>query len=345
MFSKFLNVRTFSALLLLTIVGCAPAKLEVVVFPPPPDEARYEWLETINSENDFRETGAKAIFIEIVSGASEFYFFGPIDVAANIDGRLLVSDLYQQSIKVLDMENKKISDFTSYKFRNNIGIVVDQQGQVYVADAKAVEVLVFSQAGLLLRKIGDKEIFTKPTFLALNEELDRLYVSDAKAHNVKVFSMAGDYLFSFGEKGQKPGELYVPQGLAIDRTGRVFVADSLNARIQVFSADGEYLEGFGERGINPQQFESPKSLSFDSDGHLYVVDSRRTSFRVFETDGTLLLVVGSNEETNHKLGFAIPSAIVVDSFDRVFISDIFGGGRVTVWQYLSAKYRQRAQPE
>ena len=344
MCSMFHNGRRFSVLLLLTLIGCAPAQMEKVIFPPPPDEARYEWLETISDSGDFRETGMKAVLKEVTGSTGDNYFYGPVDVVGNVDGRALVSDLYTQSIKALDLENKTISDFSTYKFRNNIGIVVDQKGQVYVSDALARTVLVFSQNGSLLRRIGDKEIFAKPTYLALNEELGRLYVSDVKEHNIKVFSMTGEYLFSFGEKGQAPDELYAPQGLAFDRTGRLFVADSLNARIQVFSADGEYLDGFGERGLNPQQFEAPKSLSFDSEGHLYVVDARRNSFRVFDPDGTLLLVLGSKESSAHKLGFALPSAVHVDRFDRVFITDL-QGGRVTVWQYLSAEYRQRAQQQ
>jgi sugar lactone lactonase YvrE len=104
------------------------------------------------------------------------------------------------------------------------------------------------------------------------------------------------------------------------------------------------ISHFGERGINLQQFESPSSLSFDSEGHLYVVDARRSSFRIFDPDGTLLLVVGGGKETSHKLGFGMPVAVFVDRFDRVIITDL-QGGRVTVWQYLSAKDCQRAQPK
>jgi sugar lactone lactonase YvrE len=178
--------------------------------------------------------------------------------------------------------------------------------------------------------------------LEINDELGRLYVSDAGSHQITVFSLTGEFLFSFGEHGSAPGKLNMPQGLAFDSDGKLFVADTLNARIQVFDADGEYLRHFGERGTYDQQMENPKSLSFDSEGHLYLTDSRRFNFRIFEPNGTLLLMVGSNEISAHDLGFQLPVGIHVDRSDRVYITDLLSG-RVTVWQYLSAAYKERSK--
>lgn len=272
------------------------------------------------------------------------HFAGPVSVAVNTDGRILVSDLRDQKIKVLDLEQKKIYEFSKHPFRNNLGITTDQQGNVYVADGKAIEVLVFNKDGLLLSKIGNKELFEKPAFLAVNEDLGRLYVSDSKGHQIVVFNLDGEFLFAFGERGESPGQLYAPQGLAFDSSGSLFVADLLNARVQVFSADGEYLRHFGERGNFSQQLENPKDLAFDSEGNLYLTDSRRPNFRIFTPDGVLLLELGSNQPTDHKLGFQLPFGIHVDRFDRVFITDLLLG-RVTIWQYLSTAYQQRSQSQ
>jgi sugar lactone lactonase YvrE len=178
--------------------------------------------------------------------------------------------------------------------------------------------------------------------LAINDELGRLYVSDSASHQIKVFSLTGEFLFAFGERGGKPGQFNIPQGLAFDPHGKLFVADMLNARIQVFDADGEYLRHFGERGTFAQQMENPKSLSFDSEGHLYLIDSRRPNFRIFDPDGTLLLVLGGSERSLHLLEFTLPVGIYVDRSDRVIIADLLAG-RVTVWQYLSAAYKERSK--
>jgi sugar lactone lactonase YvrE len=329
------------SLLVLCMFGCAVEPLPRIVWPTPPEQERFEWVGTFKSEASFKKDSS--LIGEMAQRLGE-KFKGPVGVAVNIDDRILVSDIYNQSILHLDLENKTITEFTKYQFRNNLGIATDQQGHVYVADGKTSEIVVFDKDGLLLFTIGGKEIFKKPSFLAVNDELGRLYVSDAKAHQIMVFSLDGELLFSFGEPGDGPGQFFAPQGLAFDSHGKLFVADMLNARIQVFSADGEYLRHFGERGNFPQQMENPKDLAFDSEDHLYLTDSRRPVFRVLDPDGTLLLVVGGGKRDDHQLGFQLPVGIYVDRFDRVFITDLMNG-RVTVWQALSKAYQQRSQSQ
>ena len=84
-------------------------------------------------------------------------------------------------------------------------------------------------------------------------------------------------------------------------------------------------------------------MAFDSEGHLYITDSRKPKFKVVDPiDNTFLLSIGSEVANDHKLGFTLPSGLFIDSSDRVYVGD-FLLGRVTVWQYLSEAYRQRAQ--
>jgi DNA-binding beta-propeller fold protein YncE len=331
-----------SLLVLLTVcmVGCAP-KSEKIRYPFPPETARYEWIGTFKTVEDFKKGFAETV--KTMANDDLTGFLGPMGVAAYIDGRILVNDLYSQRIKTLDLELGTITVFSDYPFHTNVGVATDREGQVYVADGGKRQVLVFSPSGEMLRSIGDKDVFVKPVWLALNDELGRLYVTDPVAHNIKVFSLAGELLFTIGERGDEPGQFNAPQGLALDSKGRLFVADKFNARVQVFSADGEHLWHFGERGMFPHQFEQPRDLAFDSEGHLYVTDSLRSNFRVFTPEGELLLVVG-DEQSLHQLGFASPSGIDVDSSDRVIIADLIAG-RVTVWQYLSPAYLEQEQSQ
>ncbi len=324
------------------LFGCAanPPVKQTIVFPPPPDKARLEWIGTFHSERDF-EKSSKQKLVEAVAGEGEVDAFdGPFGVAVNVNGQILVSDLYHQVVKVMNMGNAEITPFGALRFRNNLGITTDSQGRVYVADGKAQKIMVLSAEGEPLHAIGNGETLEKPAYLAVNNALGRLYVSDPKAYAVKVFSLEGEFLFEFGDKGGEDGQFNAPQGLAIDKDDQVYVADMLNARIQVFSAEGEFIRKFGSRGYLKRQFETPKDLAFDSEGHLYVVDSRRPNFRIFNPDGTLLLVVGGEKRTDHRLGFALPVSVHVDEQDRVFIVDLMNR-RVAVWQYLSAAYLAR----
>jgi hypothetical protein len=47
-----------------------------------------------------------------------------------------------------------------------------------------------------------------------------------------------------GTKGNGPGQLQLPHGVAIDSKGRLLVADSDNKRIAVFDKDGKFIENW-----------------------------------------------------------------------------------------------------
>lgn len=333
--------KSVMVLMVLSVIGCAKVGGERVVYPAPPDQARLEWIGTYRSQNDF--SGSVMASLTGVGFDEKTGFTGVMGMTGSGDGRVLVCDLSGQTVKVLDLDNKTITPFSSYAFGTPIDIVVDRQGQVYISDTSSKKVLVFSPDGLLLRTIGGKDVFTRPSFLAVNDELGRLYVSEPRDNEIKVFDLMGEFLFKFGQRGKGPGEFHVPQGLTFDSEGQLFVADNLNARIQVFTADGEFLRQFGQRGTFHHQFEAPKDLAFDSEGNLYVTDSRKPEFRIFDPEsGTLLLWIGAERTTRHKLGFTLPTGLYVDSLDRVYIGDLMLG-RVTVWQYLSAAHLERAQ--
>ena len=341
MYVKGFLQKSVMLLMLLSVIGCAKVASEKVVFPVPPDQARLEWIGTYRSQNDF--SGGVMTTLTGVGFDEKTGFTGVMGMTGSGDGRVLICDLSGQTVKVLDLDNKKITPFSSYAFGTPVAIATDRQGQVYITDTSNKKVLVFSPDGLLLRTIGGRDVIGKPSFLAVNDELGRLYVSDPKDDDIKVFGLTGEFLFKFGQRGKEPGEFHVPQGLAFDSEGQLFVADSLNARIQVFTADGDFLRQFGQRGTFHHQFEAPKDLAFDSEGNLYVTDSRKPEFRVFDPEsGTLLLWIGAGVTTQHKLGFTLPTGIYVDSLDRVYIGDLMLG-RVTVWQYLSAAHLARAQ--
>ena len=331
----------FCFLALLTVFGCAtqPAPKQRVLYPAPPATPRVEWIATISSKNDFEKSASQKALEAITGEPTTDSLQGPIGIAATSKGIVLVSDLYAQAIRGIDFAQRDIFALTKEKFfRNNLGITVDRQDRIYVADGKHRKVMVFTAEGQPLSAIGGEDVFDKPAYLAINDDAQRLYVSDPLQHKVKVFALDGRFLFDFGGLGSDPGRFNALQGLTIDRDGQVYVADMLNARIQVFSADGAYLRNFGARGTLKSQFEAPKGVAFDSEGHLYVIDSRRPNFRIFNPDGQLLLEVGggSRAETS-KLALGLSTAIFIDANDRIYISDLMNM-RVAVWQYLSPRY-------
>lgn len=87
----------------------------------------------------------------------------------------------------------------------------------------------------------DEATLARPVALALDG--GRLYVADAVDCAVKIFSTEGRFLGVLGRKGQGPGELSFPSGVAIV-DGLVVVADKFNFRIQIIDRDGAARGGF-----------------------------------------------------------------------------------------------------
>ncbi len=324
-------------LLVLLSAGCAKPQPQVrVLWPPPPDQPKLEWIVSFHSEDNFPKTDAEKA-AEAVLGKPDLHFFRkPIGVTSAGDGIVYVVDMDVQNIRVVDFNQRKVELF----FRQSpigmpVGIALDSRGRLYISDAYSRQVWVVGTDRRPIRTFG-RDLFEKPTYLAINERLGRIYVSDVKAHKVRVFDLEGKHLFDFGGPGGDEGHLYGPQGIAIDKDDKVYVAEQFNARVQVFDADGKPLYMFGERGDQMFQFEGPRGLAFDSEGHLYVAEARKAALLIFTPDGKPLTAIGG-QRTTHQLGFTLPNDVFVDRNDRIYITDGLNR-RLTIWQYLTPAY-------
>jgi DNA-binding beta-propeller fold protein YncE len=325
------------AVMLLT-GGCAePQKLRVV-FPPPPDEPRMEFIAVMYSQDDFPKGGAGRAARNILGSTAQDRFKTPAGIASDGKGRVYIADIHDRNVKVFDFNDRSVNYLMKQTiFHNPAGLAVDADGRLYVGDVGSGKIFVFDPHGNPLYNFSDNALFEKPSYLAINNALGRLYVSDGKRNKIIVFDLQGNHLFTFGEGGDGEGELYGPQGLAIDKEGRVFVPETLNARISVFDADGKFLYKFGNRGDQVWQFESPKACAFDSEGNLHVLDQRKAAIFTYQPDGKLLLFTGAGKATSHVLGFGSPMAISIDAGDRIYIADALEH-RFSIWQYLSKGY-------
>lgn len=327
------------------LTGCAkPEKPLKVYWPPPPNTPRLEWITTFSSEDNFPKTeGQRAT--EAVLGKPELHFLQkPLGVVSNSKGVVYVVDADVNNVRVIDF-NKKTIELLSKQpvFRLPIGIALDAEENIYVVDGGSRTILVFNAAGQPIKNIGSEQDFGKPAYVAINQRLGRMYVTDVLQHKVVVFGLDGEKLFEFGKPGNGEGDLYGPQGVAIDSLDRVFVAEQFNTRVQGFDADGKHLVMFGERGDKDWQFEGPRGIAFDSDDNLYVAEGRKAALMIFTADGTPLTQLGGTRST-HQLGFTLPAGMAVDQNDRVYITDSMNR-RMTIWQYMSDEYRKQFPPD
>src|SRR3984957_3547121 len=89
-----------------------------------------------------------------------------------------------------------------------------------------------------------------------------------------------DYLRSWGGKGDEPGQLKDPTGIATDSFGDVYIADPGNQFVEKFDSKGKALLSFQEGAL-----KHPQSIALDSGGGIYVTDPVRNSLFVFFPEG------------------------------------------------------------
>jgi hypothetical protein len=89
-----------------------------------------------------------------------------------------------------------------------------------------------------------------------------------------------EFIGQWGTKGDGPGQLSQPSGIATDALGDVFLADIGNAFVTKFAYEGKPLLSFQEDGMN-----HPQAIALDHGGAIYVADPVRDSVFIFLPNG------------------------------------------------------------
>ena len=118
-----------------------------------------------------------------------------------------------------------------------------------------------------------------------------------------------------GKKGDAPGELNYPQGVAIhEETHHIFVANCLNDRVEIFSETGEF---FHQLGVG--QLSVPCGIATHRDS-IYVSSCDESSVSKFSlTEMCLVRKIGG--EGSDFGQFYGPNQLTTDTIGRVFIAD------------------------
>lgn len=312
-------------------------KKESIVWPPPPDEPRIEYLMSISTPDDI---GIKKGFFrklwEFVFGESQDMIAFPYGVTVSASGRLYVTDVGRRVIHSFDPKGNKYRLIDGEKFGGfawPVGVAVDKEENVYVTDSELNRVLVFSKGGKYLRDIEHKGKIMRPTGIAVDREAGIIYIVDTIGHRIHVYTTEGKYKSSFGENGENDGYFNFPTSIAIGRDGNLYVMDSMNFRVQIFDKAGRFLYKFGELGDTTGTFARPRSIALDVDGHVYVVDALFEAVQIFDKKGRLLLVFGSSG--NGPGEFTLPAGICINETDnKIYIADFYNS-RVQVFRYIS----------
>ena len=167
-----------------------------------------------------------------------------------------------------------------HQLKSPLGLSVDRNGNIIVADTGNKVINTFSPSGQFLHTLGEGEGegFTFPFHCIQYDKY--LIVSDDGDHCIKVFDINGNFLYKFGNKGNRNGEFNTPRFLSVNKAGHLMVCD--NHRVQVFELSGKFITKFGKKGNGPGEFEDPTSTAVLSDGRIVVADWLNHRIQKFE---------------------------------------------------------------
>ena len=124
-------------------------------------------------------------------------------------------------------------------------------------------------------------------------------------------------IVAVGKQGHAPGELLIPQGVAIDEnTNLIYVAEGLDScRVSIFSETGEFINAFTH-----QDMRAPHGIAIHRD-NLYVTDTKVHAVFQFkiEVDMRLVAKLGSKGSGIGKFNF--PLGLTVSTNGDVFVAD------------------------
>ena len=219
------------------------------------------------------------------------------------------------------------------EFHKPAGLVVDDHGQLYVADAGNNRVQVIDSNGHFVTEFGSRGWregqFDFPTDVALSFERNYLlYVADTGNNRVQFCNLVNRIFYLLTTTEPVSFQLDAPEGVGIGRNGEVSVVDTRNHRWIQFSSDRVPVGTLGSFGSGREQFWHPTDLTVDSHGTVYVADTGNHRIQCYDFSGNSVRTWGTEGEA---LGqFREPKRIALDTWNNVYVTDS-GNRRIQIF--------------
>ena len=236
------------------------------------ERAREENIQifTLNSLNDSLEEVLATLDSNICELREKTLLPLNVEVAWQDEG---MNDLIENVCSIQGIERKFKADYeqrkepfwsgcnrgsgagelrTSDVFRYGLGLDVDKNQSIYIADLWNNRILVFSKRGVYEREFGTN-ILKKPYSVHVCKE--SIYVSEWGNDCVTEFDLLGNKVRRVGTHGNSHGKFNRPAGITTDVSGVVYVCDRNNNRVQKFDKQLVWLET-----IRQQLIEDPSDV-------------------------------------------------------------------------------------
>ncbi|QWV92477.1 hypothetical protein KP004_14875 [Geomonas oryzisoli] len=272
--------------------GCAASKpkLPPAFFPPPPDEPHIQYLMGINNSSDLGSSsggvgrlllGGSQVVTSIGKPYGIAYKKGKVYVCDVESGQVIVIDIVQNTMRNLSDEAG------AGELRKPIGVAVDDDGNVYVADSGRKDIAVYDDNGKFLRSLGKG--LAKRTLVGVAVYKDFVVTVDNASGLIFVLDRkSGEVLNTLGNSPDSTKNPSLPNGLTVDKQGFIHVVNVGNGTVKEYDLDGNMRSSFGTLGDVPGQFTRPRGIDVDDDGNIFVVDAGHGVVQVFNSERRIL---------------------------------------------------------
>jgi outer membrane protein assembly factor BamB len=296
-----MSLRTvFISIGILLLLSCSrsvtPGKggASLVIYPPPPDTTRIQFLTKISSSTDV--TGRHGWFRKFILGSDVPLTIGKPYGVTIYKGKIYVSDAVKRGFNVIDLNKNKFSDFIpdgKGALKAPLNCAFDERGYLFVADADRKQIVVFDEKGDYYTSFGEKENF-KPTDVVIAD--GKVWVCNLAGHQINVYSKDSTYtmLRQFPNTNKdSTGYLFSPTNLFVTKD-MIYVTDFGDFKIKRYNHAGDLIDTIGTYGESVGQFARPKGIAVDRESNMYAVDAGFENVQIFNKDGKLLMFFGGS---------------------------------------------------
>ena len=208
------------------------------------------------------------------------------------------------------------------------GVVVDDKGNLYIADRSNDRVRIVNSEGIIKTFAGSgnegyngdsmpatQATIDKPFGLALDNN-GNLYIADRGNNRIRkvnkagiITTVAGDGAFFFmGDNGPAyRASIAGPTGIAVDGNGNIYIADRNNNRIRVVDSLGmiRTFAGTGQQDYNgasevarETNLHLPFGVALDKRGNILIIDRSHYRIRKVDPQGSKVEALAGNGKKN-----------------------------------------------